>query len=94
MENRASPAPPSVVLLTPQAICKVLSISRRTLRSWVSKNQFPQPLRVGPDGRLLRWHPADLVDYLKRTRGHVGAAAALKDVSNVSAEPRTPEVAQ
>ncbi len=60
-------------------ICKILSISRRTLRYWVKKDILPQPLRIGPDGRTLRWHPADLVDYLKRTRGHVGARAALKD---------------
>jgi predicted DNA-binding transcriptional regulator AlpA len=79
MENHASPVLTSpVVLLTPRAICRVLSISRRTLRYWISKNLFPRPLRVGPDGRLLRWHPADLVDYLQRTRGHVGAAAAMK----------------
>jgi predicted DNA-binding transcriptional regulator AlpA len=95
MENRASPAPTSsIVLLTPEAICKVLSISRRTLRYWINKNQFPQPLRVGPDGRLLRWHPADLVDYLKRTRGHVGAAAALKDFPNSAAKSPAPEMAK
>ncbi len=78
----------------PQAVCKVLSISRRTLRYRIRKNVFPQPLRVGPDGRLLRWHPADLADYLKRTRGHVGAAAALRDLPNASAQPPAPGVAQ
>ena len=76
MENRA--VTQSSILLTPEMICSVLSISRRTLRNWVHKKIFPEPLRIGPDGRLLRWHPADLVDYLKRTRGHVGAQAALQ----------------
>jgi len=76
----------------PQGICQVLSISRRTLRSWISKNLFPQPLRVGPDGRLLRWHPADLVDYLKRTRGYVGAAAALKEVPHAAAALGVPAI--
>jgi predicted DNA-binding transcriptional regulator AlpA len=79
MENRmrSVPEPPSNVLLTPRTICKILSISRRTLRYWVKKDILPQPLRLGPDGRTLRWHPADLVDYLKRTRGPAAAQGAL-----------------
>ena len=64
------------LLLTPPMICKILSISRRTLRYWIQKGNFPQPLRIGPDGRTLRWHPADVVDYLARTRGHGGARNA------------------
>ncbi len=67
-----------VILLTPQMICKILSISRRTLRYWIQKQAFPQPLRIGPDGRVLRWHPADVVDYLAKTRGRVGAQAAQR----------------
>ena len=31
--------------------------------------------QVLPHGRILRWHPADVVDYLARTRGRVGAQA-------------------
>ena len=95
MENRTASVPltSSSILLTPQMICTVLSISRRTLRYWVRKNLFPQPLRIGPDGRLLRWHPADLADYLKRTRGHVGAQAALQALPNDSSKgERCPEV--
>jgi predicted DNA-binding transcriptional regulator AlpA len=76
MEPRTPPDPKAsgTILLTPEMVCKVLSISRRTLRSWIQKKVFPQPLRIGPDGRILRWHPADLVDYLARTRGRVSAA--------------------
>jgi hypothetical protein len=84
------PQPFSGVLLTPQIICKILSISRRTLRYWVQKNFLPEPLRLGPDGRTLRWHPADFLDFLKRTRGHVGAQAALKDVAADSGEQKPP----
>jgi len=58
------PQPSAHVLLTPEMICKVLSISRRMLRSWVAQRLFPEPLRLGPDGRLLRWHPGDVLDYL------------------------------
>jgi excisionase family DNA binding protein len=63
------------VLLTPETICKLLSISRRTLRSWIQKKVFPDPFRIGPDGRLLRWHPADVVNYLARTRGRCATRA-------------------
>jgi predicted DNA-binding transcriptional regulator AlpA len=79
MEHPTSSVPESSagILLTPRMICKILSISRRTLRYWVKKDILPQPLRLGPDGRTLRWHPADLVDYLKRTRGQTAARAAL-----------------
>jgi len=36
------------VLLSSGQICQVLGISRRTLRCWIQKKQFPQPLRIGP----------------------------------------------
>jgi predicted DNA-binding transcriptional regulator AlpA len=79
MEKRTSsvPEPSAGILLTPRMICKLLSISRQTLRYWVNQGMLPQPLRLGPDGRTLPWHPADLVDYLKRTRGQAAARAAL-----------------
>ena len=75
-----SPGPPVTVLWTPQILCKLLSISRRTLRYWIQKKVLPEPMRIGPDGRVLRWHPADVIDYLQRTRGRVAAEKALKDL--------------
>jgi predicted DNA-binding transcriptional regulator AlpA len=83
----ADPKPSSAILLTPEIICKILSISRRTLRYWVQKKVFPQPLRIGPDGRLLRWHPADVMDYLSRTRGQVGARAVQQQFPNAIGKP-------
>jgi excisionase family DNA binding protein len=65
-------------LFTPQDVCKLLSISRRTLRYWIQKKVLPEPFRIGPDGRLLRWHPADVVDYLVRTHGRAATAKAMK----------------
>jgi hypothetical protein len=50
--------------------------SRTLLKSPVQV--FPEPLRIGPDGRILRWHPADVLDYLRSTHGQVGAQAALQ----------------
>jgi predicted DNA-binding transcriptional regulator AlpA len=70
------------ILLPPEILCKVLSISRRKLRSWVAKKVFPEPLRIGPDGRILRWHPADVRDYLQSTRGLVAAQAALQGLAD------------
>ena len=65
-------------------ICKALSISRRTWRCWVQQHVFPEPLRIGPDGRILHWHPADVLDYLHSTRGKVGAQAALQTLSEAA----------
>ena len=65
-------------LWTPQILCRLLSISRRTLRYWIQKKVLPAPMRIGPDGRVLRWHPADVIDYLERTRGRVAAEKVLK----------------
>jgi hypothetical protein len=48
----------------------------------VKKGILSQPLRLRPDRRTLRRHPADLVDYLKRTRGQVTARAALHEFPN------------
>jgi predicted DNA-binding transcriptional regulator AlpA len=79
--NRSVPQPSSNMLLTPEMICKALSISRRTLRSWVKQQVFPEPLRIGPDGRILRWHPDDVLDYLRSTRGQAGAQATLEELS-------------
>jgi predicted DNA-binding transcriptional regulator AlpA len=68
----ASPTPPPKLnpnmLLTPRAMCQFLSISRRTLRLWVQKGILPPPLRLGPDGRTLRWHPGHVVDFLQQAR--------------------------
>ena len=74
------PGPSANVLLTPQVLCKLLSISRRTLRYWIQKKVLPEPMRIGPDGRLVRGHPADVIDYLQRTRGRVATEKALKDL--------------
>src|SRR5262249_3787611 len=84
MENRTNsvPEPASNTLLPHRTIPKVLSISRRTLRYSVKKDIMPQPLRLGPDGRTLRWHPADLVAYFKRTRGRAVARATLHEFAN------------
>jgi excisionase family DNA binding protein len=70
MNTPANPAArkDSFVFLTPEAVCKLLSISRRTLRRWIQSGLIQAPLRLGADGRLLRWHPADLVDSLRRLK--------------------------
>ncbi len=63
------------LLLTLEMLCKLLSISRRTLRSWVSQQILPAPLRLGPGGRTLRWHPGEVVDYLKKGQPNLAGPA-------------------
>ncbi len=48
-------------LLTPDDMCQLLGISRRTLLRWISSGRVPAPIRVGSEGRpLLRW-PAEVI---------------------------------
>ncbi len=72
-DPNTNPKPNPNILFTPRMLCKLLSISRRTLRYWVEKGLLPEPLRLGPDGRTLRWHSGDVVDCLRRT-GRAGSA--------------------
>ena len=68
-------------LLDAKRVAELLGISTRTLRNWVRRGFFPQPVRLGPSGRLLRWPPTELVRYLK-SRAEAGGRP----------EPRPPGV--
>jgi predicted DNA-binding transcriptional regulator AlpA len=52
-------------LLDAKRVAELLGISKRTLRNWVRRGFFPQPVRLGPTGRVLRWPPTVLVRYLR-----------------------------
>jgi predicted DNA-binding transcriptional regulator AlpA len=62
-------------LLDAKRVAELLGISTRTLRNWVRRGFFPQPVRLGPTGRLLRWPPTELVRYLK-ARAEAGGRPA------------------
>jgi predicted DNA-binding transcriptional regulator AlpA len=51
-------------LLAPRYLCRVLGISRRTLRRWVENNYLPAPIRLGPHGQTLRWRPREIIEFL------------------------------
>jgi predicted DNA-binding transcriptional regulator AlpA len=55
-------------LLSPKRVAELFGISRRTLYSWVQRGLFPQPLRLGPSGRTLRWTPTQIANHFKGTR--------------------------
>jgi predicted DNA-binding transcriptional regulator AlpA len=55
-------------LFIAETVGSVLCVSRRTLRRWVVKGHFPQPRYVGPYGSP-RWHPDDVVEYLRESGG-------------------------
>jgi predicted DNA-binding transcriptional regulator AlpA len=84
-------------LLDAKRVAELLGISTHTLRNWVRRGFFPQPVRLGPTGRLLRWPPTDLVRYLKdraqaggrpEPRGPGGAGSVA--VGNAESGPRSP----
>jgi predicted DNA-binding transcriptional regulator AlpA len=55
-------------LLTPKRVAELFGISRRTLYNWIQRGFFPQPLRLGPGGRTLRWTPTQIANHFKATR--------------------------
>jgi predicted DNA-binding transcriptional regulator AlpA len=54
-------------LLAPKRVAELFGISRRTLYNWVQRGLFPQPMRLGPGGRTLRWTPTQILNHLKAT---------------------------
>jgi predicted DNA-binding transcriptional regulator AlpA len=63
-------------LLDQKALAKLLGISVRTIRNWVRQGHFPQPLRMGPRGRMIRWTPTQIMTYLKANREAFAARTA------------------
>lgn len=53
-------------------VCQIFGVSRYTIRNWVEKGEFPQPIKKG---LFLRW-PEDeierLIERLKKNRQEVG----------------------
>ena len=45
-------------LWTPEDLCELLQISRRTLHRWIGSGRVPPPIRIGSEERpMLRWPP-------------------------------------
>jgi predicted DNA-binding transcriptional regulator AlpA len=55
-------------LLSAKRVAELFGISRRTLYNWVQRGFFPQPLRLGPGGRTMRWTPSQIANHFKGTR--------------------------
>jgi predicted DNA-binding transcriptional regulator AlpA len=70
MENIKPPSEEvsTKALLNPQYLCRVLGISRRTLRRWIESKFMPAPLRLGPDKQTLRWRPREIIEFLELAR--------------------------
>jgi predicted DNA-binding transcriptional regulator AlpA len=72
-------------LLAPRYLCRVLGISRRTLRRWVENNYLPAPIRLGPHGQTLRWRPREIISFLE-TASEVGLVKPKVDMTNPERE--------
>jgi predicted DNA-binding transcriptional regulator AlpA len=62
--DQASAAVVTDRLIAPRYLCRVLGISRRTLRRWVESKLLPPPMRLGPHGQTLRWRPREIIEFL------------------------------
>ena len=78
---------PATVLLTADDLCQLLSVSPRTVRYWVRKGLLPAPWRLGPDGRTLRWHPTEVMEFLRQTHLRYRAARPAATDGNERQNP-------
>jgi excisionase family DNA binding protein len=65
-------------LIAPRYLCRVLGISRRTLRRWVESKLLPAPMRLGAHGQTLRWRPSEIINFLETAR-EVGLVKAKEE---------------
>lgn len=63
-------------LLTVDDVAKILRVSTRTVRRRWNKGEFPAPMRIG---RLVRWHPDQIRDYLAKQREECAREGALEE---------------
>jgi excisionase family DNA binding protein len=76
-------------LLTPKRVAELLGISRRTLYNWVQRGLFPAPMRLGPNGRTLRWTPTQIINHLKTTHAARAAPSSPGDGAGLPVPPGT-----
>jgi len=72
-------------LIAPRYLCRVLGISRRTLRRWVESKLLPPPMRLGPHGQTLRWRPREIIDFLD-TAMEMGLVKPQANLANQECE--------
>ncbi len=85
--DQASAAVVTDRLISPRYLCRVLGISRRTLRRWVENNYLPPPIRLGPHGQTLRWRPREIISFLE-TASEVGLIKTKPEASNLEGGER------
>lgn len=59
------PSVSSNAFIAPRHLCRLLGISRRTLRRWIKTKILPAPMRLGSGGQTLRWHPNEIISFLQ-----------------------------
>lgn len=54
-------------LLTREQVLEMLQIkATKTLMKWIAAGGFPEPIRCGPTGRVLRWRREQVDQYLNQ----------------------------
>ena len=55
-----------IELLTLQEVLDLLKIKRSSVYDWISKGNFPKPIKFGE--RYARWMKKDVLDWLEQKR--------------------------
>jgi predicted DNA-binding transcriptional regulator AlpA len=62
-------ATPLPDLITAEEIAEMFGVHIVTIRRWTASGWLPQPLRLGPAGRWLRWRRETITKFLRETEG-------------------------
>jgi excisionase family DNA binding protein len=83
--NQAVESVPGSAFMAPRHLCRLLGISRRTLRRWVATKLLPAPMRLGRHGQTLRWRHREIFDFLAAAT-EVGLVKPKVDMTNPACE--------
>lgn len=53
-------------LLSVREVARRLGVAVRTIWKWKASGLFPPPVRLGPNGRTIRWKAEEINRYIER----------------------------
>jgi predicted DNA-binding transcriptional regulator AlpA len=56
--------------LTAQEVGQRMQLKPRTVRKWARRGLLPPPVKLGRQGRCLRWREEDLLAFLQARQSH------------------------
>ena len=74
-------------ILTTKEVLDLTTLSETTLRRWITKRKFPEPVRLGE--RRIGWPRTQVLDWLVEQRGGEGGVASHLYQTGLTPSSRT-----